>query len=290
MDEPKLQHFEAEWIDAHHHLWRYSEAEYPWMSAQMQAIRRDFSVHDLADEANASGVIGTIAVQARQSVEETECLLAVAQSSLLVKGVVGWAPLSDPNVTEWLDKWKGNPLLKGVRHVLHDEADDEYMLRPDFNAGIRALMSYRLRYDLLIFERHLPQTISFVDRHPNQLFILDHIAKPHIRDGVFESWKTNISRLAERTNVYCKLSGMATEANWNNWNADTLKPYFDHVLRIFGPSRLMFGSDWPVLNLAGSYVTWVEIVDQWLSNLSKDEADAIRKDTAIHIYGLDSQP
>ncbi|WP_058189415.1 amidohydrolase family protein [Terracidiphilus gabretensis] len=289
MDEPKLQHPRTQWIDAHHHLWRYSEAEYPWMSAQMQAIRRDFSVHDLAIEANVSGVTGTVAVQARQSVEETEWLLTVAQSSLLVKGVVGWVPLIDPNVTEWLDKWKSNPLLKGVRHILHDEADDEYMLRPDFNAGIRALMSYGLRYDLLIFERHLPQTISFVDQHPNQVFILDHIAKPRIRDGALDPWRINISRLAERPHVYCKLSGMATEANVDNWNSDTLKPYFDHVLEAFGPSRIMFGSDWPVLNLASSYATWVQIVDQWLSNLNKAEADAIRRDTAIRIYGLDPQ-
>ena len=286
MDEPKSQRPKPEWIDAHHHLWHYSEVEYPWMSVQMQALRRDFSVHDLAAEAKAFGVTGTIAVQARQSVEESEWLLAVAQSSPLVKGVVGWAPLIDRNVTEWLDKWKSNPLLKGVRHVLHDEADDEYMLRPDFNAGIRALMSYGLRYDLLIFERHLPQTISFVDQHPNQVFVLDHIAKPRIREGVLEPWRTNISRLAERPHIFCKLSGMATEANWDDWNSDTLKPYFDYVLEAFGPSRIMFGSDWPVLNLAGSYPAWVEIVDQWLSNLSKTEANAIRRDTAIRAYGL----
>jgi L-fuconolactonase len=256
------------------------------MSAQMQVLQRDFSIHDLAIEANAVGVVGTVAVQARQSVEETEWLLSLAKNLPLVKGVVGWAPLIDANVTAWLDQWRNNSLLKGVRHVLHDEADDEYMLRPDFNAGIRALDSYGLCYDLLIFERHLPQTISFVDRHPNQIFILDHIAKPRIGEGIFEPWKTNIALLAERPHVYCKLSGMATEAAWNNWSSEQLKPYFDHVLEVFEPSRIMFGSDWPVLNLAGSYVAWVQIVDQWLSELSETEANAIRRDTAIRVYRL----
>lgn len=273
-------------VDAHHHLWLYSQSDYPWMTDGMEAIRRDFTVEHLGAEAAACGVTGTVAVQARQSVSETEWLLSVAESAPLVLGVVGWAPLIDPHFSGWLDKWKGRPLLKGLRHVLHDEADDNYMLRSDFNRGVRALSAYGLCYDLLIFERHLPQTITFVDGHPNQIFILDHIAKPRIRDGVLEPWKKNLSALAKRPNVFCKLSGMVTEASWADWSTASLQPYYDHVLEAFGPSRIMFGSDWPVLNLAGGYARWIQIVGKWVSQLTTTEAAAILRDTAISAYHL----
>lgn len=256
------------------------------MTETMQVLRRTFSVGDLIAAAKDCELVGTVAVQARQRVEETEWLLALAANSLLIKGVIGWVPLVDANVTHWLDKWRGMKKLKGVRHVLHDEEDEFYMLRADFNAGIRSLRHYQLTYDLLIFERHLPQTIQFVDRHPDQTFVLDHIAKPRIREGALEPWKSNLLHLAEHPNVYCKLSGMITEADWSKWSPGQLEPYFDHVLSAFGPSRLMFGSDWPVLTVASSYTRWLQTVEKWLSKLSDSEASAIRYGNAIRVYQL----
>ncbi len=288
MDEPTPERtaIRDRWVDSHHHLWRYSKNEYPWMTEQMQVLRRDFDINDLAAAAEGRALVGTVAVQARQSVDETEWLLEQATTSPLVKGVVGWAPLVEANLRHWLDRWQQRREFKGVRHVLHDEEDDYYMLRADFNAGIRLLRQYQLTYDLLIFERHLPQTIQFVDQHPDQTFVLDHIAKPRIRDGVLEPWKTNLLHLAERPNVYGKLSGIVTEADWLTWSADQLKPYFEQVLAAFGPSRLMFGSDWPVLTVATSYSRWMGTVDKWLSELSASEAGAIRHDTAVDVYRL----
>lgn len=288
MAEPnqKVSERGRSWIDSHHHLWRYAESEYPWMNEQMMMLRRDFSIDDLIGSVHGQELVGTVAVQARQSVKETEWLLDLAANSQMIKGVIGWAPLTDENVEHWLDRWKEVEKLKGIRHVLHDEADEHYMLRSDFNAGIGLLKRHQLLYDLLIFERHLPQTIQFVDRHPNQIFVLDHIAKPQIRDGTLEPWKSNIRDLAKRRNVYCKLSGMVTEATWSTWSSEQLRPYFEHVLEAFGPSRLMFGSDWPVVTVAASYGRWIETVEEWLGGLSTSEASAIRRDTAVRVYKL----
>jgi L-fuconolactonase len=242
-----------ELIDAHHHLWRYNARDYVWMTAEMESLRHDFLIPELQSVFAESGIEGSVAVQARQSLAETEWLLELASESSLIRGVVGWVPLVDARVGECLDRLSRNPRLRGVRHVLHDEADDFYMLREDFNLGVDQLHARGLTYDILVFERHLPQTIQFVDRHPNQIFILDHIAKPRIRNGVLSPWKENIQALAKRDNVYCKLSGMVTEARWNSWTRDDLAPFFEVVLSAFGPRRLMFGSDWPVLTLASSY-------------------------------------
>jgi len=176
--------------------------------------------------------------------------------------------------------------LKGIRHVLHDESDDFYMLRDDFNRGISLLNDFGLRYDILIFERHLLQTIQFVDRHPKQLFIVDHIAKPRVKDRVRSSWEAEIAELARRDNVYCKLSGMATEADWKGWTESDLRPYFDTVLAAFGPDRLMFGSDWPVILVACSYKCWADTVRSWIAELSPAEQLSIMGGTAKMAYSL----
>lgn len=256
------------------------------MSEGTMELKRDFSTEDLIESIGGAELIGTVAVQARQSVQETQWLLDQAAQSQVIKGVVGWAPLVDANLSQWLERWHGVKELKGLRHVLPDEEDDHYMLRNDFNDGIRLLRHKQLIYDLLIFERHLPQTIQFVDKHPNQTFVLDHIAKPRIREHVREPWMSNIRLLAERQNVYCKLSGMVTEAAWSTWSREHLRPYVEHVLEIFGPSRLMFGSDWPVVTLASSYGRWMNTVEEWLGQLTESEARAIRYDTASQVYGL----
>lgn len=273
-------------IDAHHHLWRYNDRDYGWMSNDMIALRQNYLLPELEQVTRASGVTGTIAVQARQTLEETESLLQMAAANPLLQGVVGWVPLIAPKVADDLDRFAADPRLKGVRHVLHDEQDDFYMLRDDFNRGVSLLASRGLAYDILIFEKHLPQTLTFVDRHPNQIFVVDHIAKPKIRAGELSPWQKNLAELARRENVYCKISGMATEADWTAWTQEQLRPYFDAVLQAFGPSRLMFGSDWPVLTLAGSYQRWVETFRWFIADLSPHEQEQIGRGTAIRAYRL----
>jgi L-fuconolactonase len=274
-------------IDAHHHLWRYNDRDYVWMSTEMDVLRRDFLVPDLERVLASSGIGGAVTVQARQTVEETRWLLDLARTAGIIRGVVGWVPLTQPDVRESIEEFAGHPKLKGVRHVVHDEPDDDYLLRDDFNRGIGLLKDYGLVYDILIFERHLPQTLAFVDWHPNQIFIVDHIAKPRIRDRVLLPWCELLGELARRENVYCKVSGMVTEAAWRSWTPADLTPYFEVVLSAFGPKRLMFGSDWPVLNLAANYARWVEVVDHSLAALSEQERSRLWGGTAVEAYRLD---
>lgn len=273
-------------IDAHHHLWRYSAQEFPWISGTMEILQRDYLLQDLQATAARAGVTGTVAVQARQSTAETEWLLDLADTSDLIRGVVGWAPLVDAGVEEYIAAISQRKKLKGLRHVLHDEADGHYMLREDFNRGISALQKFGLRYDILIFEHHLPQTIRFVDRHPSQIFILDHIAKPRIRESIMQPWESDLRELARRPNVYCKLSGLVTEANCEHWNEADLWPYIETVLSCFGPQRLMFGSDWPVVQLASSYDRWLDTAKQAIAGLTAAEQARILAGTAVEAYAL----
>ncbi len=273
-------------IDSHHHFWNYNKKEYGWMNDRMARIRRDFLPADLEREIDRAGIDGVVSVQARQTVEETRFLLGHAAGRGFIKGVVGWAPLIDPHVRDALAEFSGAEQLKGYRHVLHDEEDDRYMLREDFNAGIEAVTEANLVYDILIFEKHLPQAIQFVDRHPHQIFVLDHIAKPRIRDGYLSPWQGLMHELARRENVYCKISGMATEADWRNWTEAELKPYLDTVVEAFGPQRLMFGSDWPVCLLAVEYARWHGIVAEYVSALTAAEQARIFGGTAVEAYKL----
>ena len=273
-------------IDAHHHLWRYSKEDYGWIAGKMAAIARDFLPQDLQLALSTSGIHGSIAVQARQSLEETQSLLDFAQQSDVIRGVVGWAPIAGPEFPAVLDRFEPFRKLKGVRHVVQDEPDVAFLLRSDFNAGISLLRQYDLVYDILIFERQLPAAISFVDRHPAQVFVLDHIAKPRIRDGALEPWRSYIRELARRENVSCKLSGMVTEADWAHWRPQDLQPYFDVVLDAFGPNRLMAGSDWPVCLLATTYKNWFSTLREFISPLSVTEQDLILGGVATHVYSL----
>ena len=273
-------------IDAHHHLWKYSAAEYPWISENMGPLRRDFLIQDLVDVLEESDIEGVITVQARQTLAETRWLLDLARGHDFVRGVVGWVALADPKVERDLEQLSTHAKLKSVRHLLHDEPDDFYILREDFNRGIKLLQDFGLRYDLLIFERHIPQTIQFVDRHPNQIFILNHIAKPRIRQGVISPWKENLTELARRENVFCKLSGLVTEASWQSWTEADLDPYLQVVLTAFGAKRVMFGSDWPVLLRGSSYKRWVDTVRRGISHLSEYEQERIVGKTAVEVYRL----
>ena len=225
-------------------------------------------------------------MQASQSLGETDALLEHALAEEFVRGVVGWFPLAEDNVAEIIDPYAGNALLKGVRHVVQDEPDDRFILGEAFNRGVSCLKEFGLVYDILIYERQLAPSIEFVDRHPDLVFVLDHVAKPRIGDNVMEPWAALMKQMAQRPNVSCKLSGMATEGNWENWTEEQLVSYMQVALDAFGPNRMMFGSDWPVALLAIDYQRWVGIVRQFISTLSEDEQAAVEGGTACRVYGL----
>jgi len=273
-------------IDAHHHLWNYSVEEYGWISEEMQVLRRDFTPADLKERMDAAGVAGAVAVQARQTVEETERLLQQARGNEFMLGVVGWVPFASAQVGRDIERFAADGKLKGFRHVVQDEPDDRFLLGSAFNAGVGELEGSGLVYDILIYERQLPAAIEFVDLHPRQRFVLDHVAKPRIRNGALSPWRERMRELAKRENVYCKVSGMATEADWSGWTAEGLRPYFEVALEAFGPRRLMFGSDWPVLEVAGSYGRWTATVRDWVVELSADEQRRILHGTAVEAYRL----
>lgn len=273
-------------IDAHHHLWNYSAAEYGWIGETMQSLRRDFSMDDYLRVCSEVGVEASIAVQARQTVEETEWLLDIAERHATVAGVVGWIPLASPDVQRYLERFAGNRSLCGLRHVIEDEEDPDFILDPAFNRGVDMVREYNLTYDILVRASQLEQTAAFVERHAGQRFVLDHMAKPNIRDGAFDDWAKNITRLAQHETVFCKLSGIVTEAVWDRWTVDDLRPYADHVLQSFGASRVVFGSDWPVCTVAAPYRRWYETVMELLSAVPTHERAAILRDNAIRAYNL----
>lgn len=254
----------------------------------MEVLRRDFLFRDLEPEMRAHDVVGVVSVQARQSIEETHALLEIARDHPGVLGVVGWVPLAADSLEHELDQLAGQPLLKGVRHVVQDEPDDQFILRADFNRGVSQLAARGLVYDILVFARQLQPSIQFVDQHPDQAFVLDHIAKPTIAGNRFDSnWATQLRELGRRENVVCKFSGVATEVRDANWNIDTLRPYWDVALESFGTKRLMFGSDWPVCLLRTSYARWVDVLVEFTSELSPSEQNAFWHDNAVRAYQLD---
>lgn len=254
-------------VDSHHHFWNYSAEQYGWISEKMQVLRRDFAPKDLLAQTESTHIDYVVSVQARQEIQETRFLLDYAEKNSWIRGVVGWVPLAQPAIAKVLDSFQGQALLKGVRHVVQDEPDEKFLDREDFNAGVRLLRSFKLVYDLLVFGKQLPMTIRFVDRHLNQPFVLDHIAKPVIEANKFDKqWEKDFRELAKRPNVDCKFSALVTEVRDPEWNVELLKPYWDVALEAFGPDRLMFGSDWPVCLLRSSYADWVAAV----SVLAKD--------------------
>lgn len=273
-------------IDSHQHFWNFNQKEFDWINDEMRPIKRSFLPKDLKNTISDTKVEGVISVQARQSLQETEWLLKLASENEFIKGVVGWIALSQNNISEQLSDLSKKPLLKGVRHVIQGEPDPQFILGENFNRGVSQLKKFGLVYDILILGRQLTNTIRFVDHHPNQLFVLDHIAKPEIKINEIQIWEEKIKELARRENVSCKLSGMVTEADFINWTEEQLKPYFDVVLEAFGPGRLLFGSDWPVCLVATSYKSWVYLVKKWISELSVNEQRQILGKNAISIYNL----
>ena len=273
-------------IDSHHHFWNYDPVEYSWIGDHMAKLRRNFTPDDLLKEIQDAGIDGVISVQASQSLKETEFLNDYAKQHDFIKAVVGWVPLANPDVEPHIERWAQEEKVVGMRHVVQDEPDDNFILGKEFNNGVSLLKNYGLLYDILIYERQLSPSIKFVDQHPNQVFILDHIAKPRIGDNAFDPWRAHMQDLAKRENVYCKLSGMATEAKWDDWTPEQIRPYMEIALDAFGPSRMMFGSDWPVALLAIEYKQWVDIVADFVSTLSEEEQAQFWGTTAQEAYRL----
>jgi L-fuconolactonase len=273
-------------IDAHQHFWKYNTREYSWIDDRMKVLRRDYLPSHLIKEMSKVGVQGTIAVQARQTLEETSWLLGLAEVHDFIKGVVGWVDLRSSKVEDQLKHFSSFPKLVGIRHIVHDEPDDLFLLRTDFLNGINKLQKFNLSYDILIFEKHLPVTIRFVKKFPNQPFVVDHIAKPKILLAKMEPWEENIRSLAQFSNVYCKISGLVTEADWENWTENNFYPYLETVFDAFGAERIMIGSDWPVCTLAGSYQSVINIILNFIKELSDSEKKMVLVQNALKFYGL----
>lgn len=270
-------------IDSHQHFWKYNPAHQVWMTDAMAVLRRDYLPDELKPLLQSSGFDGTIAVQARQMIEETGWLLELADQHPLIKGVVGWVDLCSPQLRQQLEKYAPHPKLVGVRHVVQDEPDDEFMLRPEFRRGIALLREYGLTYDLLLFPKHLPVAVKLVEEFPGQPFVLDHIAKPFIREGTLSPWREDLRRLAEFPNVFCKLSGLVTEAKWKQWQPRDFEPYLDVVFEAFGPERLMIGSDWPVCTLSGDYAAAMNLVKNYVP---EKDRDAVLGGTCARFYNI----
>ncbi len=273
-------------IDAHQHFWRFDPVRDAWITEEMNVIRRDFLPADLAPLLNTAGIDGCVAVQADQSEAETQFLLDCAQENDFVKAVVGWVDLRSPQVAERLAYWAAQPLVKGFRHIVQGEADDKFLLREDFNKGISALKKHGFTYDILVFPHQLPAVEQFVEQHPEQPFVIDHLAKPYIKKKEIGDWTKQIRRIARWPHVQCKLSGMVTEADMQNWKESDFRPYLDIVLEAFGPGRLMYGSDWPVCLLAADYARQKGIVDSFIASLTASEKAQIMGGNAAAFYNI----
>ncbi len=272
-------------FDSHQHFWSYDPAQYPWIPPG-SPLQRNWLPPDLAPLLSAAGLDGCIVVQARQTLEESRWLLELAEHHTIIKGVVGWVDLRSPDLDGDLAALARHPKFRGVRHVVQDEPDVNFMLGAEFLRGIGKLRAHGLTYDILIYPQQLPAAIELAGRFPEQPFVLDHIAKPHIKDGTLEPWQTQIRELAKAPNVLCKVSGMVTEADHATWSAEDFKPYLDVVFEAFGEDRLMYGSDWPVCLFAASYARMFTLIDDYTRGLSSVARDKFFGGNAARFYGL----
>jgi L-fuconolactonase len=272
-------------IDAHQHFWKYDPVKDSWIDENMKALRRDFLPKDLAPILEKNGVNGCIAVQADQSEHETEFLLSLTKNNSFIKGVVGWVDLRADNIEERLTHYSSNNLLKGIRHIVQAESDD-FMLSKKFQYGISLLTQFGLTYDILVLPPQLPATIQFVNKFPSQKFVIDHMAKPNIKKGEMVAWKNNMEELAKSPNIYCKISGLVTEADWKNWKKEDFSPYLDLIFKSFGTNRIMFGSDWPVCKLAAEYPQQLDIIASYISSFSIEDKNKIMGENTIRFYNI----
>jgi L-fuconolactonase len=273
-------------IDAHQHFWRYDPVRDGWITDEMAALQRDFLPDELAIELRANGIDASIAVQADQSEAETVFLLELASRRERVAGVVGWIDFLSPRLPERLKFFSRFEKLCGFRHVAQAEPDDGFLARGDFVAGLRQLQGSRFTYDILIYARQLPAALELVSRLPEQRFVIDHLAKPEIKNRRVSPWAKQIQQIAKNRNVHCKLSGLVTEADWHRWKADEFRAYLDIVFEAFGVERLMFGSDRPVCVVAASYSQVVQIIDDYVKGYSAAEREKVFGGNAANFYGL----
>lgn len=272
-------------IDSHQHFWKYMPERDTWIDETMEVLRRDFLPEDLAPILKANQVSGCIAVQADQSEEETEFLLSCAAAHPFIKGVVGWVDLCASNLDERLAFFSKNPLFKGVRHIVQAEKED-FLLREEVQRGIGKLSKYNLTYDLLVFPHQLPAAVTLVKQFPEQKFVLDHLAKPAISEPISKTWLTQIARLSENQNVFCKFSGMVTETKGYQFEADDFAPFLDVIFEHFGPDRILFGSDWPVCLLAAQYQNVLRIITNYLNAFDQSVKNKVLGENAIAFYNL----
>lgn len=273
-------------IDSHQHFWKYEPVKHSWIDDDMSVIRRDFSPSDLAKVYQENGIDGCVAVQADQTLEETDFLIDLASINNFIKGIVGWVDLRAENIENVLEKYSTDKIVKGFRHVVQGEADHNFLLRPNFSRGISLLEKHNFTYDILVFPHQLGSVLEFVKKFPHQKFVIDHIAKPYIKDGYFEGWATMMTAIGKHENVSCKMSGMVTEADFNIWTPEQIHPYMDTVLEAFGSKRILFGSDWPVCLVAGNYSKIKKLTTDFISQLSKIEQNSIMGNNAIEFYNL----
>ena len=273
-------------IDAHQHFWKYDATEYPWIGAGT-VLERSWMPEDLRPILEGAGMDGCVAVQARQSMEESRWLLDLAEEHSWIRGVVGWVDLRSEKVDEELGELMGRRGLVGVRHVVQDEVDEDFLGGAEFCRGVGKLAGYGLAYDLLIYARQLGSAVRMVERFPEQRFVIDHLAKPEIRLGKLEGWREWMKEMGKFPQVMCKVSGMVTEAAVGDWKAEDLRPYIEVVLEVFGVDRLMFGSDWPVCLLAADYGRVLGVVEGALEGFSVADRAKIFGGNALRFYGLE---
>jgi L-fuconolactonase len=275
-------------IDSHQHFWRYNPVEYSWIDESMRALRRDFLPTDLEPVMAGADFDACVAVQARQTVEETTWLLQLADAHPFIAGVVGWVDLQADDVERQLEPLAEHKKLVGIRHIVQAEPDD-FLMRPAFQRGIARLERFRLAYDILIYPRHLKAAAQFVSHFPSQRFVLDHLAKPDIRGGLIDGWREDLRRLAAFPNVCAKLSGLVAEADWQSWTADRIRPYLDVAFECFGAERLMIGSDWPVCTVAASYAETMAVIGDYVARCTEAERNAVLGGTAARFWNLTVQ-
>ena len=273
-------------IDSHQHFWRYNPVRDAWITDEMAVLKHDFLPEQFARECAANGIDASVAVQADQSENETSFLLDLARKSRRIAGVVGWVDLLSPRVPERLEYFSHFEKLRGFRHIAQAEKDERFLARDDFVEGVAQLRQFGFTYDILIYAGQLPAAIALVSSLPEQRFVIDHLAKPEIKAQKTEPWAAQIREIAQNKNVFCKVSGMVTEADWRNWKPEDFKPYLDVVFEAFGADRLMFGSDWPVCLLAASYREVKQLVDEYTKAYSRGDKDKIFGGTAERFYGL----
>jgi L-fuconolactonase len=277
-------------LDSHQHFWRYDPGEYGWIDDTLAALRRDFLPAELEPLLRRSGFDGCVAVQARQSLEETRWLLELADHHDFIAGVVGWVDLCSPDVGAQLSALAGREKLVGVRHIVQGEPDDRFLLRPDFGRGIALLREHDLAYDILIHPRHLPVAAEFARRFEGHRLVLDHLAKPNVKTGALRDWERDLRRLAALSHVHAKLSGLVTEADWAAWTPEQIRPCLDVAFDCFGPDRLMIGSDWPVCTVAADYARTMAVVTQYLEGRPAAERDAVLGGNAQRFWRLGAKP